>query len=71
MKDKDWGVKRIEVDMPKYAVSCLICGKVIGVYDYPISSTQVCEDCKKAVAFAKERLKEKEELKKKGRVVLD
>ena len=53
MKDKDWGVKRIKIEMPKYSVSCLICNKTIGVYDYPITNIEVCEDCKKAIAYAK------------------
>lgn len=71
MKDKDWGVMRIKLETPKYTVSCLICGNTIGVYDYPIRDIGVCEDCKKAIAYAKKLLKEKEELEKKGGVVLD
>lgn len=38
---------------PKYTTSCLICGKTIETYEIPIHSTEVCEDCKKAVAYAK------------------
>ena len=61
MKGKDWGVVRIEIEPPKYAVSCLICNKTIGVYDYPINNIGICEDCKKAIEYAK-KLMEKIQL---------
>jgi hypothetical protein len=60
MKDKDWGVKSFKLETPKYSVSCLICNKIIGVYDYPIANIKVCEDCKKAIAYVKELMENKE-----------
>ena len=45
----------IEHEPPKYATSCLICGKTVETYEHPISGrAEVCEDCKKAIAYAKE-----------------
>ena len=63
MKDKDQGVI-ILVDPPKtqYAVSCLICGKTVRIYDEPIIDISICEDCKRAVAYAK-KLMEKGAIK--------
>ena len=61
MKDNT-NTMKLEIEQPEYAQSCLICGKTIATYDFPIRENEICEDCKKAVAFAKERLKEKEEL---------
>lgn len=55
-EEKDWGVMRLEVPMPLYAVSCLICGKIIRTYDYPIIDLGVCDDCKKAIEYIKEKM---------------
>lgn len=67
MNDKDYTVKRdtqpgrINTDckpITEIIVKCIICGNdvVINIRD---NSPQVCEDCKKAILYAKELLKEK------------
>jgi hypothetical protein len=79
MKDKDYIVSMdtqsgyINTECKpetKRITKCIICGNtvVISMWD---NIPKVCEDCKKAIAYVKERLKEKEELEKKGGVVLD
>ena len=79
MKYKDYTVKMdrqsgvintksepiIEISTP-----CIICGNEVRISKWE-TMPKVCEDCKKAVAFAKKRLKEKEEIKNNGGVVLD
>lgn len=45
---------------------CIVCGKDV-VISERYSAPKVCEDCKKAIAYAKEHLKEKEELEKKDK----
>ena len=60
MKDKeikDWGVKKSEATQAQYTISCLICGETIDVYEYSVIKVQVCKDCKKAIAYAKELMK--------------
>lgn len=45
----------VKSEPPKYTTSCLICGKTIKTYENPISGrSEVCEDCKNAIAYAKE-----------------
>ncbi len=52
----------LEIPTPKYSVSCLICGKTIGTYDYPMKDIGVCEDCKKAVAYIKEKMSKEKQI---------
>lgn len=46
------------------AIHCMICGKeVVRTKHIPVSTSElvkVCDDCKKAIAWAKENMKEKE-----------
>lgn len=46
------------------AIHCMICGKeVVRAKHIPVSISeqiQVCDDCKKAIAWAKEKMKEEE-----------
>ena len=43
----------------EYGASCLICGKTVKVHWYD-SSPKICGECKEAIAWAKEQMKEKE-----------
>ena len=45
----------IEVEDPQFAVACPICGFGTPV-NYPTRDVIVCDDCKKAVAWAKKRM---------------
>ena len=59
MKDKEEknsGVMRLQVPKPLYAISCLICGKTVRTYDYPVIDVAVCDDCKKAIEYIKEKI---------------
>lgn len=52
------------LDDYEFAIHCILCGKeVIRSKCAPVSMTEtvmVCDDCKKAIAWAKEKMKEKE-----------
>lgn len=46
---------------PEYGVPCLICGntiKMCGRYDHQY---KICDECKQAIAWAKEKMKEKDD----------
>ena len=69
VKDKDYTVKtdkqskRIHIDckpVTEIVTKCIICGNevVISIWD---NATKVCEDCKKAMAYAKELMEHENE----------
>lgn len=55
----------INPDDYQIAIHCMICGKeVVRTKHIPVSISElikVCDDCKEAIAWAKEKMKEKED----------
>lgn len=43
---------------PEYATPCLICGNTVTFYGHD-PRPKVCNECKQAIAWAKEQMKEK------------
>ena len=44
---------------PEYGLDCLICGKFVPCHRFELG-VKICDECKQAVAWAKEKMKEKE-----------
>ena len=54
---------------PAYATSCLICGKsIIGRFHF---GTEICDECKQAMAWAKEKMMRKNKNKSRKRAKIE
>ena len=59
IKDKETKtgtIRIVPLPEPQYATSCLICGQTVRIYNHPIIDVCVCDDCKKAIEYIKEKM---------------
>ena len=44
----------LEKQEVRYYAKCLFCGSLVEIYERNVIGLYICEDCKKAIAYAKE-----------------